>query len=231
MGYDPPRHCDPAAYQLFAAQMEQIDCSTQALRNAAVALSMHELGPIDLEAVEQRLTDLADNIRRRTHSDHPTARLTYLHQVLFEEEGFSGNAQHYYDPHNSYLPTVLRTRLGIPVSLALVYKEVAERVDLEVCGINAPGHFLVRVELDGSPMLIDPFYQGRVLTCDEAFEQIEQMLGSGIPRQRELLAECPHRRWLSRMLRNLQAIFARVGRNQDMYAMRELHQLLGPDAW
>ena len=145
-----------------------------------------------------------------------------MHAVLFEEEGFAGNMERYYNALNSYLPAVLNTRHGLPVLMSLVYKLVGEGAGLTVEGINAPGHFMVRVLCDNAWMIVDPFFGGQVLTRDEAFDRLDRVTGTPLPRRDELLATATHPRWLARILGNLRQLFATEGRRDDLAAMTEL---------
>jgi regulator of sirC expression with transglutaminase-like and TPR domain len=158
-----------------------------------------------------------------------------LHDVLFDVVGFVGNVEDYYNPANSYLPDVLSTHRGLPITLVLIYKCVAEKLGLAVQGINSPGHFLAAVRGDqavDSPaksagwMYVDPFYGGRVLNQNDVCRRIVDTTGRDLIDPSMWLAAASHRQWLSRMLNNLQAIFAHTGRERDMYAMLELQELL-----
>jgi len=220
-----PTLCRPAAYHFFAEQIPIIS-TTEGLLNAAIAIAMHALDDFEPEEVEQELQELAHRVSSRVCSCQSAALLAHLHDVLFEEEGFAGNSADYYNPMNSYLPTVLDTRLGIPVTLALVYKVVAERIGLDVQGVNTPGHFLVRVMTEEGWMLVDPYCGGGVLTADEAFQRVEEVTGRSVPRSPEYLAPASHAQWISRMLVNLQHIFATTERRGDLAAMSELQSLL-----
>ncbi len=219
-----PHFCKPEAYELFETQVLDLNADGALLR-AAVAISMHQLGPVDVLEIEDQLEKLASNIRARVRSDNPKALLTHAHHVLFYEEGFAGNVDNYYDPQNSYLPSVLRSKRGLPIALTLIYKEVLERLGLAVEGTNAPGHFLAGVYMDGKTMLVDPFFQGRVLNQQEAFDRIEQVIGK-TPRSATLLRPATPRIWLARMLQNLQIIFEQSRERGELAAMLELHALL-----
>jgi regulator of sirC expression with transglutaminase-like and TPR domain len=220
-----PTLCRPEAFYYFGSQMATID-TTQGLLNASVGISMHALRDVDAADVWHQLRTLAHCVRRRVRGRQPQASLAHLHDVLFEEEGFRGNGQDYYNPRNSYISAVLDTRRGIPITLSLVYKVVAEEIGLEVEGVNAPGHFLVRVKLPEGPMLVDPFFGGGVLTPSEAFDRIERITGRHTPRTAEYLAAAQHSQWISRMLVNLQHIFASNDQRADLAAMSELQSLL-----
>ena len=152
--------------------------------------------------------------------------------MLFDVFGLAGNPDDYYSPANSYLGDVLRTRRGLPISLVLVYKCVAEPLGFTVHGVNSPGHFLAEVELPDhrsrTPMYVDPFFGGGVLTTAEVFERIRQATGQEMIPSPTLLPHATHRQWLARMLTNLQAAFTSAGQDRSALAMQELFQLLEP---
>ena len=220
-----PGMCRPRAYYLFRQQVRVIH-TTEGLLNAAIAISMHALDGVEPREISGRLLGLAERVRKRVRSRRPTVLLAHLHDVLFEEEAFSGNTKDYYNPLNSYLPTVLDSRNGIPITLSLIYKVVAEGIGLDVEGVNAPGHFLVRITCDEGWMIVDPFVGGGVLTEEESFDRVEQVTGRPVPRIPKYLAPANHSQWVSRMLVNLQHIFASTERRSDLAAMSELQSLL-----
>jgi len=222
-----PHYCRDAAYDFFAAQLPDLE-SDGALLRAAVAISMHEMPEVDFQAVDDRLQGLANRVLSRVRSDNPKALLTHAHSVLFDEEGFIGNIDNYQDPQNSYLPAVLETGRGIPITLTLVYKEVLERIGLSVAGTNSPGHFLASVWVDGRPMLVDAFTRGRVLSREEALDHIEQMLGP-VDRELDFLQPATNRGWLSRILQNLLILFGQTRQRSSLAAMLELQHLLRQD--
>jgi regulator of sirC expression with transglutaminase-like and TPR domain len=215
--------------------MPRVD-TTSGLFRAAFAIARHEHPAAEVAQAEATIADLAETIRHRMRTSSIEAKLAHLHDVLFDVVGFAGNVEDYYNPVNSYLPDVLRTRRGLPITLTLVYKCVAEGVGLIVHGINAPGHFLAAVECDRlagqAPrsshwMYVDPFYGGGLLDRDDVCRRIAEATGRVEPLHPERLARATHRQWLSRMLNNLQAVFAHRGRDRDMYAMQELQGVLG----
>lgn len=220
-----PEHCRPAAFQLFAEQIPVLD-TTEGLLNAAIAISMHGLDDVDPAGIEHQLQDMADQVSSRVRGTQTQALLAHLHHFLFEEEAFRGNSEEYYNSDNSYLSMVLASRSGIPITLCLIYKIVAERVGLRVEGVNAPGHFLARVFSEDDTMIVDPFFLGSVLTESEAFDRVEEVTGRAVPRNNEYLGAATHPQWLSRMLFNLQHIFATQERRSDLAAMSELQSLL-----
>ena len=221
----PPVHCRPSAYEHFAAAVEKID-TVRGLWSAAVAISMHEMEDVDPALVDRRVEALADKVRSRAPSGRAEAVHAHLHEIFFEEEDFVGNAEDYYDPRNSYVPAVLYTKRGIPISLTLIYKMVADLAGIVVKGVNAPGHFLGLVWAGEEEMLIDAFAGGRVLSEEEAFDRMEQVLGAPVPRHDDVLHLASHRDWLDRMLRNLITVFGQRGEAANLAAMNELRALL-----
>jgi regulator of sirC expression with transglutaminase-like and TPR domain len=228
-------YCHHAAYDAFAREMPRIDTTTGLFR-AAFAIALHEQPDADVERAAATVAELAETVGRRVRSPGVEARLAHLHDVLFDVVGFSGNAADYYNPANSYLPDVLRTRRGLPITLSLIYKCVAEGVGLTVRGINSPGHFLAAVQSDANGaaadesaawMYVDPFYGGELLDGGDVCRRIAETTGLVAADPALWLAPATHTQWLSRILTNLQAVFAHTGRERDLYAMQELQELLG----
>lgn len=219
-----PRHCNEAAFDLFGEQVRNLEAEGALLR-AAIAVAMHEMPEVDYRDAEDTIQGFADRVRSRVRSDDPTALLAHTHALLFEEEGFIGNIQNYQDPRNSYIPAVLETHRGIPVTLTLIYKEVLERLGLEVSGTNAPGHFMATVWSEGQPMLVDTFTRGRVLTNEEAVGRIAEVTGR-TDMGDEPLPTASSRDWIARILRNLILQFSRTNERTAMAALLELQGLL-----
>jgi regulator of sirC expression with transglutaminase-like and TPR domain len=218
-------YCRPEAFQFFARQLPRLHTRDGLLR-AAIAISMHALDDIDPRRIEQRLKVIALRVLERSPSRRPAAILANLHAVLFEEEGFAGNLDNYYNALNNYLPAVLSSHHGVPITLSLLYKVVGQWAGLTVQGINAPGHFLVRVRCDNAWMIVDPFYGGQMLTREEAFQRLDRVTGQRLPRSDALLATPTPQQWLARILGNLRQIFAAEGRRDDLCAMTEMVKAL-----
>jgi regulator of sirC expression with transglutaminase-like and TPR domain len=229
-----PAYCHAAAYDAFAREIPRVD-STTGLFRAAFAIARHEQPDADVEHAERIIAELADTVTRRVHSANVDAKLAHLHDVLFDVVGFVGNVDDYYNPANSYLPDVLRTRRGLPITLVLIYKCVGERIGLDVRGINSPGHFLAAVKSKESAgpaaksatwMYVDPFYGGQVLYEEDVCRRVAETAGRELFNPSLWLEPASHRQWVARMLNNLQATFAQAGRERDLYAMLELSELL-----
>ncbi len=223
-----PLCASPRAYNLLARQVPTIN-SSDALLQGALAIAMHQMEDIDPAAVDSQLQSYADIIRGRVRGTQPQALLAHMHELLFEEEGFRGNVDDYYNPRNSFLPAVLETKLGLPITLSLLYKLVGERIGLRVWGIGLPGHFMVGVDIDGSPMLIDPFAEGRELSIEEAHEKLQEMFGSEVEWSPELLHAASNRHWLTRILQNLLNVYGSTNHYADVAAVLEMEMLLWPE--
>ena len=229
-----PSSCHPRAIDLMEEASACLD-STAGLVRAATAIAVHlqpALRPQELErtiaayadAVAARIPRIASGPRPLPAHDVEIA-MAHLHFVLFEQAGFTGNTAAYYDPRNSLLHEVLARRLGIPISLALVYKAVGELVGLRIHGVDTPLHFLVEVETDGRRTFVDPFGGGRLLWEEEVTAAAARCTGQ--PAGEVLIRRADHRAWVARMIRNLEAIFANAGRTVDLRAMQELASVAG----
>lgn len=223
-----PAYCRPAAFDAFRESLPGA-AVPRGLFRAAWAIAMHAMPEAELSIGETIVENLAGTVRRRVQSPAAAAVLAHLHDVLFDVYGLSGNTDDYYAPANSYLPEVVRTRRGIPITLTLLYFRVGSDVGLKVHGINAPGHFLAEVEdpeTDGVTMLVDSFDGGRVLSHDEAMHRIAAATGREVPPSARVLVRATPHQWLDRMLNNLQASLAAAGQDRDVLAMQELQELL-----
>lgn len=177
---------------------------------AALIIANNENPVLDPARCVQRLDGMAEEFRIRRGGIPTIDRIVpELNRYLFDELGFRGNIDHFNDPRNSYLDQVLDRRLGIPISLSLIYMEVGRRLGLPVDGISFPGHFLVRVGIGREGMVLDPFSAGIELDREELQRRLENAVGGrrASPDLDELLQPASNREILSRMLRNLKNIY------------------------
>jgi regulator of sirC expression with transglutaminase-like and TPR domain len=151
-------------------------------------------------------------------------------RFLFEEEGFRANTDDYYDPRNSFLNEVLDRRLGIPITLSVVYLAVAARAGLTAAGVGLPGHFIVRAERRGHHRLLDPFHGGRLLDRVGCEALVARMRTQAGPLDPGWLVPVTTRQILVRMLNNLQAVFTALGDWARALAAVERILLLVPAA-
>jgi regulator of sirC expression with transglutaminase-like and TPR domain len=221
-----PIRCRREAFEMFARQLPRLQTGDALLR-AAVAISMHELEQADPLVCDRQIQEWADLVRSRVHSGDYRALIAHAHDVMFDELGFSGNVDDYYHPHNSYVPIVLQTRRGNPITLSLIYRELMRRLGLVVHGVNTPGHFIAAVADPGGGLLyVDAFARGRMLVPDEIYQMVEQMAGAPVPRTEDVMPLALPGQWLRRIIRNLESIFRRDNRAADLAAMRDLAGLL-----
>ena len=181
------------------------------LARTALLFARSEYPGLDIEAYLACLDTIAADV----HSQLPTKpsrldKLRALNYCLFQQRGFSGNETDYYDPRNSFLNDVLDRKLGIPITLSVIYLEVAWRLQLPLQGISFPGHFLVKLPLDDGLIVIDPFFSG--ITLDEAdlHERMKLLVDQGTLNDLDLISllnATDKRGILIRLLRNLKAIY------------------------
>jgi regulator of sirC expression with transglutaminase-like and TPR domain len=181
------------------------------LLRATLMIALDEYPDLDIEAYEARCTDYERQLAPRIEGlDGVQPRLAAINRYLFDELGFSGNQQDYYDPRNSYLNEVLDRKLGIPISLGIIQMELARRLGVPLEGVSFPGHFLVRLPVDGGLLVLDPYHKGRSVDAQELKQRAKPHLGGNdIDDQQllQILAPASHRAILMRMLRNLKGLY------------------------
>jgi regulator of sirC expression with transglutaminase-like and TPR domain len=165
---------------------------------------------LETESCLAHIDALADRVRDRcSPAANPRQHLAQINWVLYVEEGYRGNIEDYYDPRNSYLDDVIERRMGIPISLATLYRAVAERVGLRLSGVNLPAHFVLRSDTGAGTLFIDPFHDGILLDRDGCRRRVEAALGTPVILEDRQLDPCPTGVIVARMLRNLKAIYLR----------------------
>ncbi|MBV9083461.1 MAG: transglutaminase family protein [Acidobacteriaceae bacterium] len=200
-------------------KLSRVQCLLDALRDersevnldiAALELASIEFPGLDAEASLFRLDSIADEIRSklRAHS----SGLDFVraaNELMFDTLQFRGNDDDYYDPRNSCLNSVLSRRIGIPITLSVVYIEVARRLGRPVYGVGLPGHFIVAYEDANARYWIDPFHSGRILSFADCSALAKQTSGVDLRANPAVLAPVTKRQILVRMLSNLKAIYLR----------------------
>jgi len=212
------------------------DDASLPLIEAAASIAQDDYPDLDTQGVLAEIDALAHKLRRRIPADAVAVqRLRWLNNFFFQEVGFAGNANNYYDPANSYLHKVLHTRRGIPITLALLYAELAAQIGLNAQGVSFPGHFLVKLRMPKGEVIVDPF-TGRSLSR----EALEQMLvpykrGGALERFDAplglYLQAAPPRDVLARMLRNLKEIHRSARDGLRWLAVQERLVILLPQNW
>lgn len=209
---------------------------------ATVALLIARLEYPKLDASEyldqlDRMGEIAhERVARCSDLIDPVKPIQALNAYLFDEQGFSGNEQHYDDPRNSLLNQVLARRTGIPITLALVYMEVARRAGVSLEGVNFPGHFLLRFQSRtasgerGSDLIVDPFHGGAILSDDDCRVLLRKHAGETAEFDRRVLVGATKTQILIRMLVNLKRIYVNMRSFPQGRAVTELLLALNPSA-
>jgi regulator of sirC expression with transglutaminase-like and TPR domain len=178
----------------------------------ALLIARDEYPELDAATYDTLVRSHVEHLRHEVDSiDVWPLKIAAVNRHLFEELGYTGNHDEYYDPRNSYINQVFERRLGNPISLAMVQMEVARRLGIPLDGVSFPGHFLVRLPVDDGLLVMDPFNGGRPLGVDELRERARPHLGGEIPDDGALariLDPAPHRAILVRVLRNLHGVYA-----------------------
>ncbi len=200
------------------------------LAAAALLIARGEYPDLDVPAYLGRLDRLAAAARAGGAGQDALGRLHRVREFLFEEQGFRGNTEEYYDPRNSFLNEVLDRRLGIPITLSLVLIEVGRRLGLTIHGIGLPAHFIVGFQTEGGcRVLLDPFSGGAVLTPEGCQAIVSRAMGRPVTLQEEHFAPIGKRQFLTRMLNNLKAVyFKQEAWDKALQVCRRL-LLLDPD--
>ncbi|MEM1367845.1 MAG: tetratricopeptide repeat protein [Cyanobacteria bacterium P01_H01_bin.15] len=160
---------------------------------------------------------------------YPLKIIQGLNRFFFKGLDFTGNQENYYDPRNSYLNEVIERRTGIPISLAILYREVSNRLDFPMIGVGMPGHFLLKPNFPEAGIYVDVFHEGAVLFPEDCAQLINGIYGESVDFDPDWLAPISAPDILLRMLNNLRAIFLQQGKWQKMKQNLEFCLLLVPD--
>jgi regulator of sirC expression with transglutaminase-like and TPR domain len=211
------------------AELACLDESVFALDRAALAVGLEEYPNLQTEIYLRKLDTFAARTEVLIGSDRtPMNVLNSLNEVLFVQEGLRGNSEDYYDPRNSYLNEVLDRKQGIPISLSLIYVEVARRIGFQIEGVGFPGHFIVKHGAHDREILIDPFNQGRILTRRDCQELLDPIYGGSLSVQPAFLQPMEKKAIISRLLFNLKGIYYQKEEYQKALAVVERILMLNP---
>jgi regulator of sirC expression with transglutaminase-like and TPR domain len=230
-------HPDAGAFESPSARWERLaaaEADDVSLAEGALLIAAEEYDDLDVAEYLRRIDAMGTALRRRLREDISTSdALVALNRYVFEELGFSGNADDYYDPRNSYLNDVIERKLGIPITLSVLYIEIGRRIGLPLQAVSFPSHFLVTCALRNGTVVLDPYARGVSLGVDDLQERLRP-IAKGIELDAHmletLLAPAAPRDVFARMLRNLRAIHE--GRKDNLKALAASSRilLLLPDA-
>lgn len=208
------------------------------LARACLMIAQDAYPSLEADRYISMLDALGVRLRARLKSHAVEERVVALNEFLFDDLGYWGNADDYYDPRNSYLNDVIERKTGIPITMSILYMEVGRRVGLPLEGVSFPGHFLVRLRLHGGSLILDPFSGGAPQSESELRERLGRVIPDGatgdvpvaeLPLD-QFLEPASNRQILARVLRNLKAIYRETDKPERMLEVLNRMLVLSPDA-
>ena len=220
-------------YLLFAHMVQRPEEDID-LGAAALLIAEEEYPGLDVASYVQKLDRIASGVRKRLPSrapaQEPAAAIQALNGQIFEEEAFHGNQKDYYDPRNSFLNEVIDRKTGIPVTMSILYMEVARRIGFDIEGVGFPGHFLVKhVGERKQTIVIDPFFGGRTLDADDLRQMLSSIHGRAMPLEQRHLLSVGKKQILSRLLHNLRSVYSDRGDSQRAMVAIDRLLILDPE--
>lgn len=195
------------------------------LTEAALVIALEEYPSLQLDCYLEQIDEWSDAIRDRLEGSRDIERIiAEINRFLFEQEGFHGEADDYFDPRYAYLNEVLDGHAGLPIALSILYIEVSRRVGIDVAGVSLPGRFLVKVTGPWGEILIDPFDGGRVLTSIECQLILDRVYGGGVRLREHHLRTTARRDVLARVLSHIKAMH--LARGEGERAIADIDRLL-----
>jgi regulator of sirC expression with transglutaminase-like and TPR domain len=208
---------------LLLAEINQSDRDIN-LARAALYIAQTTYPNLDIDGQLQLLDEMAEEVAKRLpQSRYPLMVIRTINNYLYEELGFTGNHSNYYDPRNSFLNEVLTRRTGIPITLALVYLEIAQRIDFPMMAIGMPGHFMIRPDFEDSEIFIDTFHNGDILFAEDCRQKLMNIYQQEIPYLTpSLVPTVTKPQFIARMLNNLQVIYLDRGDLANAMVIKDL---------
>jgi regulator of sirC expression with transglutaminase-like and TPR domain len=201
------------------------------LGRAALTIALTDYPELDIAAYLARLDQLAVEVTNRCDTGgNADEWLAALNDVLFNRHGFRGNQNDYYDPKNSFLNEVIERKQGIPITLSVLYMEVAQRIGIALDGVGFPGHFLVKHAHAGGEILIDPFHHGEMKSRDDLRRILDGVYGGTVALRGEFFKTAGKKDILKRMLGNLKAIYLKSNNLVKLLAVLDHTIILEPSA-
>lgn len=222
----------------FAELVDRADVRIE-LARACLLVAEDAYPGLEVDTYLAELERLGERLRTRLPAQaRAEDKVVALNRFLFEELGYSGNAENYYDPRNSYLNEVIDRRTGIPITLSVIYMALGRRIGLPLQGVSFPGHFLVRMKVRGGVLVLDPFVDGAPLTEEDLRERLQRVIPEGatgglsvaeLPLE-QFLEPASNRQILARLLRNLKAIFRDTDQPARLLEVLDRMLVVAPDA-
>jgi regulator of sirC expression with transglutaminase-like and TPR domain len=194
--------------QRIFSDLAALDEDLFPLDRAALAIGLDVYPDLNIDSYLKKLDILAVRTEVLAGQERSAENIIQcLNEVLYVQEGLRGNNEDYYDPRNSFLNEVLDRKAGIPVSLSVIYMEVARRLDFPIQGVGLPGHFILKCSSPHQELFIDAFDQGKILSMQDCQEYLDRNYGGAITIQPNLLQALEKKAIISRMLFNLKGIY------------------------
>lgn len=214
----------PVTEAFSALVRSDIDDDRIDLLRASLTIARTEYPGLDVNNYVTRVEALASKVRSQVSPEVSVVDMvSTLNRILFRDLGFRGNRDDYYDPRNSFLNQVIERRLGIPITLSVLYMEIARRIGLPLVGVGMPGHFLLKVyDVEGRQILIDPFNNGSMLNAAECEQRMKEIYSGELRFKPEYLLPVSRRQILTRMLNNLRHIYMSVRQYRKTLAIVDL---------
>jgi len=206
------------------ARFASLDDREMDLETGVFLVARYGYPDLDTTWYSQELDRIAGAISRELHDGmYMEDIIDCINERLFSIEGFQADHQRYYDPENSYINRVIDRRVGIPITLSVIYLLIAKRLNLPISGVAFPGHFLVRYDGPYETLWIDPFNDGAILSREDCEELLRAM---GYPVVDEYLAPCTTRQIVARMFNNLAQALLRQGQEARAHEVKKLVLIL-----
>ena len=194
-------------WQNFEHEVNQADEEIN-LAKASLFYAQGEYPRLDVERYLSVLDTMAGEVEARlTERRYPLQIIKTINNYLFNDLVYRGNTKTYYDARNSFLNDVIDRRTGIPITLSVIYLEIAKRINFPMVGIGMPGHFIIRPNFEDAGIFIDAFNQGEILFEQDCVKRLEQVYQQSIKLEPRFLAPVSNRQILARMLTNLKYVY------------------------
>ena len=227
-----------AALELFAEMLRREDARIDLVR-ACLMIAEDAYPGLDVDRYLGEIERMAVRLRAlMPQNQNAEERVVSLNQFLYEDLGYLGNTDNYYDPRNSYLNEVIERKTGSPITLSILYMELGRRIGLPMEGVSFPGHFLVRLKLRGGMLVLDPFSGGAPQSEDELRSRVKRVIPDGVADDLpaaelpldQFLEPATKRQILSRVLRNLKGIYRETDKPERLLEVLNRMLLVTPDA-
>ena len=197
------------------------------LARGALLIALEDYPRLDIDGYLASLDDLAARVQERSAPGEPAIfRLGHLHAEMFDVDNYRGDASNYYDPRNAYLNEVIERRIGIPITLSIIFLHIAAHIGLNAYGVGLPGHYLVKVQFELNEVYVDPFHSGTTMTLDEIGRMLEDMTRRQIRLSSAHLRAWTGRETLVRVLANIENMWRLAGDQRRAESARQRMEIL-----